>query len=123
VFRTEFTSNQIGERAFVLFSIAQQLKNLSDEYKLPIIIVNQVSDKFEEFSSFMSKSRSIPAMGLAWANCLNMRIFLEKTSRHIHYEVEVIDHEGEEPPNKKRKIETSGVPIRKNDDNFCSSPT
>jgi len=114
IFRTEFSSNQISERALVLFDLAQQFKILSDDYKLPIVIINQVSENINQniMGHLTNKRSTIPAMGLAWAYCINMRIFLEKTTKI--YEQEMYDEEvsGDgEPPTKKRKL--SEHPIRK----------
>jgi hypothetical protein len=46
LFRFEFTKEQSIERAKILFAHAQQLHILSEEFKLPVLIVNEVTDYF-----------------------------------------------------------------------------
>ncbi len=107
-----------------MFNHAHQLKFLSDHYKVGVIVVNQVSDYFyehmgESFSlnSLSNEKKVIPALGLSWSNCVNMRILLKKTNRMYRSEAvdmdnniandEEGDEEEEGPKKKKRKITPS----------------
>jgi hypothetical protein len=104
LYRYEFTKEQSAERAKVLLAHAHQLNEISEEYKLPILVTNQVTDYFANdtktspfehddatlsstlFSSVVKRANSshvvIPALGLTWANCVTMRILLKKEKRH-----------------------------------------
>lgn len=85
--RVEYGVHQIAERASALWKIASQLKQLASQSNLAVIVVNQVSDAFkaDDFSSSDSSSEMPtflegrkPALGLAWAHCINQRISLYK---------------------------------------------
>jgi len=105
IFRVEYTKEQSIERARVLTSHAHELQKLSDEFKIPILVTNQVKDYF--FDSMYDKSGAlqnkfvIPALGLAWANCINTRIALARTTRT--YTNDKHD-DTQEPPNKRQRF-------------------
>jgi DNA-repair protein XRCC3 len=56
-----------ASRSGKLFSIAAQLKKLSERHRLPMLVVNQVT---ADFSSLRGDS-VLPALGLSWASCVN----------------------------------------------------
>jgi hypothetical protein len=123
LFRYEYRKEEALERAKSMFNHAHQLKFLSDHYKVGVIVVNQVSDYFYEhmgdsfsLNSLSNEKKVIPALGLSWSNCVNMRILLKKTNRMYRSEAidmdnnnatdnEADDEEG--PKKKKRKITPS----------------
>jgi len=112
IFRTEYTKEQSIERARMMTYHAHELQKISDEFKIAIIVVNQVRDNFFDFSpsvSFMSSNKFVvPTLGLSWANCVNMRIMFEKSKRTI-----AINDYFPERPTKKQKSEQDTVTLRK----------
>mgnify|MGYP002386112797 CR=1 FL=1 len=122
LFRYEYKKEESIDRAKSMFNHAHQLKFLSDHYKVGVLVVNQVSDYFYEhmgdsfsINSLSNEKKIIPALGLSWSNCVNMRVLLKKTSRMYRSEAIDVDNninddeenEEEGPRKKKRKITPS----------------
>lgn len=73
-----------------LFTVAAKLKEQARRFNLAVIVTNHVVDIVGDGSrdrllgNYMSLSSSgrkvCPAMGLAWANCVNMRLFLSRSA-------------------------------------------
>ena len=63
-----------AKRSEALFSIAAQLKKLSDCYQVPIVVINQVTTSLE-------LDRVIPALGLSWASCVNTSYMLSRQAQ------------------------------------------
>lgn len=61
------------ERSGLLFCIAAQIKKLSGHHRVPFVVINQVTTDFK-----FSWNSNIPALGLSWANCVNVRYFLSR---------------------------------------------
>lgn len=76
------SSSQMKDRTAFLFSISRQLKWLSDTFNVAIVVVNQVTagSTIDQGSSMGVAEQSSPALGLAWAHCVNSRIFLERSA-------------------------------------------
>ncbi|PSC72908.1 DNA repair XRCC3-like protein [Micractinium conductrix] len=100
------TGGGVGElagRTELLFRMSTLLRRLADEFSLAVLLVNQVvdavTDEAAPTSSGMQLSSSsaarhaaltgglrlvslgrevVPALGLAWANCVNTRLFLAR---------------------------------------------
>jgi DNA-repair protein XRCC3 len=76
-------AGQLLERSKVLFSQANQLKQIADQLQVAVVVINQVSDYIDESRLLSdltsSKKRVVPALGLAWSNCINSRLLLSKT--------------------------------------------
>lgn len=75
---------QIIERSRVLFSQANQLKQIADQLQVVVVVINQVTDYVDDSRLITSdlistKKRVVPALGLAWSNCINTRLLLTKT--------------------------------------------
>jgi DNA-repair protein XRCC3 len=121
LFRCELGSiDQTQERTNTLHSHACILKQLSDENKIPILIINQVTDYFVndlQIEGFNSNG-VIPSLGLHWANSINMRIMLSKTKHVYHEELPTEANnvnkitESNEPQTKKRKTESVSIGVR-----------
>lgn len=86
LFRSEFSIEEMPARSILLNNIAKELKSMATKYRLHIICSNQVSDFFENESknryldTFTSSERKyVPALGLTWSNCVNIRIALKRT--------------------------------------------
>ncbi len=112
LFRSEFSNEESIERSKLLWKQANQLKLLSDTFNVPIVIVNQVSDLFSRdsnnnnfhFGQASVTAKKIPALGLAWSNCINTRVLLERTSKKM-----VVDSNTNEYVPKKRKVEEDNI--------------
>ncbi|WCJ42334.1 DNA repair and recombination protein RadA [Euphorbia peplus] len=92
LFRSEFenTPSDLKKRSSLFFKISGRLKVLARRFDLAVVVTNQVMDfvgSGEEVSGvrignlgclFSSGRRVCAALGLAWANCVNSRLFLGK---------------------------------------------
>lgn len=80
-----------GQRAQHLMRLAARLKQLSDKFNVAVVVTNQVSDKpldarrrriaapWERGScSLPDGSARVPALGMAWAFCVNTRLVLTR---------------------------------------------
>jgi RecA/RadA recombinase len=76
--------NLAADRSATLFSLAAILKQFSDKYHIPIVVLNQVTARISNqpsassSSSFSSSSAVLPALGLSWANCVNTSYILTR---------------------------------------------
>lgn len=88
--RVEFSADQSIERAEHMFSLAAQLKFISHTFNCIVFVTNQVTDLFTDNSPpshyLLSQSvpsqagrRVVPALGLAWANCVDTRLAMSRT--------------------------------------------
>ncbi|DBB06653.1 TPA: DNA repair protein rhp57 [Trebouxia sp. C0004] len=83
-------------RTGMLFRLSALLRRFADTYNLAVVVTNQVSDAFTDADRtsnqkapaskhtgglrLLSSGRElVPALGLAWANCVNARLFLSRT--------------------------------------------
>ena len=82
LFRSEFDVSAAIQRAQVLFEISTTLKWLSHSYKSTIITTNQVTANISPFTT----QEWVPSLGLAWSNCVSVRIKINKT--HMKRDVE-----------------------------------
>ncbi|KAM7249674.1 hypothetical protein ACFE04_026786 [Oxalis oulophora] len=92
LFRSEFenTPRELKRRSSLFFKISSELKVLAMRFNLAVFVTNQVTDTFVanggmnvvrvgNLGSLYSSGRRVsPALGLAWANCVNTRLFLSK---------------------------------------------
>ncbi|XP_058468789.1 DNA repair protein XRCC3 isoform X1 [Solea solea] len=77
LFRAEFQADDWLQRNKQLLALAATLQHLSDEFNTPVLCINQVTDVFnssDRLSPVMSQVS--PALGLAWANQLMVRLML-----------------------------------------------
>ncbi|XP_021277056.1 DNA repair protein XRCC3 homolog [Herrania umbratica] len=93
LFRSEFdnTPVELKRRSSLFFKISSMLKALARRFNLAVLLTNQVVDmvgpneginglRIGNLGSLYTSGRRVcPALGLAWANCVNSRLFL---SRH-----------------------------------------
>ncbi|KAF2317174.1 hypothetical protein GH714_014288 [Hevea brasiliensis] len=92
LFRSEFgnTTSDLWRRSSLLFKISGKLKVLAKRYNLAVVVTNQVVDfvgsgegvngvRIGNLGSLCSSGRRVcPALGLAWASCVNSRLFLAR---------------------------------------------
>ncbi|OAY59110.1 DNA repair protein XRCC3 homolog [Manihot esculenta] len=92
LFRSEFdnTSSDLRRRSLLFFKISGKLKELAKRFNLAVVVTNQVVDfvgsgegvngvRIGNLASLYSSGRRVcPALGLAWASCVNSRLFLAR---------------------------------------------
>uniref|UniRef100_A0A2P2M840 RecA family profile 1 domain-containing protein n=1 Tax=Rhizophora mucronata TaxID=61149 RepID=A0A2P2M840_RHIMU len=92
LFRSEFenTPSDLKKRSSLFFNITGKLKALARRFDLAVAVTNQVVDfmgngdgvngvRIGNLGCLYSSGRRVcPALGLAWANCVNSRIFLSR---------------------------------------------
>ncbi|KAG2297295.1 hypothetical protein Bca52824_043964 [Brassica carinata] len=97
LFRSEFdnTPSDLRKRASCFFKISGKLKQLASKFGLAVVITNQVTDFVESSDGlsglrignlrclYSSGRRVVPALGLAWANCVNSRVFISRSGDTI----------------------------------------
>uniref|UniRef100_M4CRH9 RecA family profile 1 domain-containing protein n=1 Tax=Brassica campestris TaxID=3711 RepID=M4CRH9_BRACM len=97
LFRSEFenTPSDLRKRASCFFKISGKLKQLANKFGLAVVITNQVTDFVESSDGlsglrignlrclYSSGRRVVPALGLAWANCVNSRVFISRSDDSI----------------------------------------
>lgn len=90
LFRSEFenTPSDLKRRSSLFFKISGKLKVLARRFNLAVVVTNQVVDfvgsgegvngvRIGNLGSLYSSGRRVcAALGLAWANCVNSRLFL-----------------------------------------------
>lgn len=84
------SSTVSAQHSDVMFKLSAKLKQYSVQCKIPVVILNQVTDLFVDnlynnYAVFQyqqsvnsSGRRVIPALGLSWANCVNTRLFMAR---------------------------------------------
>ncbi|MED6181116.1 hypothetical protein PIB30_016647 [Stylosanthes scabra] len=91
LFRSDFDNTvlDLRRRSSLFFKIAGGLKSLAKRFGVAVVVTNQVVDLIEgekgnsvragNLSALYSSGRPVvPALGLAWANCVNSRLFLSR---------------------------------------------
>ena len=94
LFRGEQNSKSSAmERSSRLFTAAQKMKKLSQQYRIPFVVINQVTSYFQNPSAHcnpaMLPQNVVPALGLTWSNCVNTRYLLaryEKSNQNSNLE-------------------------------------
>lgn len=89
LFRSEFDNSpgDLRRRSSLFFRIAGKLKAQAAKFGIAVVVTNQVVDLVDEegsnglrignYEALSSSGRRVcPALGLAWANCVNSRVFL-----------------------------------------------
>ncbi|XP_050375255.1 DNA repair protein XRCC3 homolog [Argentina anserina] len=97
LFRSEFGNNasDLKKRSFLFFEISGMLKLLARKYGVAVVVTNQVVDFMGEVEGIngvrvgnlrelcSSGRRVCPALGLAWSNCVNSRLFLSRNEEIV----------------------------------------
>ncbi|KAL5549141.1 hypothetical protein UlMin_004372 [Ulmus minor] len=105
LFRSEFenTPFDLKRRSSLFFKISGKLKELAMRFGLAVVVTNQVVDfmgpndglnglRIGNVGSLYSSGRRIcPALGLAWANCVNSRLFLSRNEEVIGENIGLVD--------------------------------
>jgi DNA-repair protein XRCC3 len=85
LFRIEYDVNAVPERSRILFDITTTLKWISTTHNALIIATNQATANMSAFAT--NPEEWVPALGLSWANCVNVRVRIAKTQ--LKHEIEV----------------------------------
>jgi hypothetical protein len=86
------SSSWYVRRSGLLFQAAAQLKKLSFQYHVPIVVVNQVSAS--------EQGPSTPALGLSWSHCVNCRYLISRREEYVSSK----DDEGQQQQGRTRFI-------------------
>ncbi|KAM6915496.1 DNA repair protein XRCC3 [Xenentodon cancila] len=80
LFRCEFQADDWLERNRQLISFSSTVHRLSHEFTVPVLCINQVTGVFSQSGdSFGTSSSSVaPALGLAWANQVMVRLMMRR---------------------------------------------
>ncbi|KAK7374809.1 hypothetical protein VNO80_08250 [Phaseolus coccineus] len=89
LFRSDFenTGSDLRRRSSLFFGISGGLRRLAKKFGLAVVVTNQVVDfigdgdvRVGNLSNglYSSGRRVCPALGLAWANCVNSRVFVSR---------------------------------------------
>ncbi|BBH01504.1 hypothetical protein Prudu_011789 [Prunus dulcis] len=83
----------------MFFNISGTLKGLANKYGLAVVVTNQVVDfigphhgvngvRLGNLESLDTSGRRVsPALGLAWAHCINSRVFLARHEQSIEVDI------------------------------------
>jgi RecA/RadA recombinase len=91
LFRIEYDANSAPERSKILFNITTTLKWISRTHNALIVATNQATANISAFST--NPEDWLPALGLSWANCVNVRVRVAKTG--LRHEIGVSTIRGE----------------------------
>lgn len=84
LFRSDFDASpaDLKRRSGLFFKISAKLKELAYRHQCVVVVTNQVVDVVEGNTgntvAWSSGRQVSPALGLAWANCVNTRLFLTR---------------------------------------------
>ncbi|XP_017293777.1 DNA repair protein XRCC3 isoform X2 [Kryptolebias marmoratus] len=80
LFRCEFQADDWLERNKQLLAFSSSLRHLSHEFNTPVLCINQVTDVFNQSADSLGPSSSsvCPALGLAWANQVTVRLMMRR---------------------------------------------
>ncbi|XP_075872628.1 DNA repair protein XRCC3 [Nelusetta ayraudi] len=83
--RCEFQASDWMEKTKQMLTVASALHRLSQEFSTPVLCINQVTDVFDASdSSFGPASSSVsPALGLAWANQVTVRLMMRRFQTEV----------------------------------------
>jgi hypothetical protein len=79
----------IMKRAQTFFQASAILKRLSDQFQVPVIMVNEVTSNMSDLngrsnsSTAASRASSRPSLGLAWSCCINQRYMLTRREEFV----------------------------------------
>ncbi|KAM3602435.1 uncharacterized protein V6R79_004104 [Siganus canaliculatus] len=86
LFRCEFQADDWLERSRQLLTFASTLHHLSQEFSAPVLCINQVSDVVDAAAASALGPQSCtvaPALGLAWANQVTVRLMMRRLPRMV----------------------------------------
>ncbi|XP_033096535.1 DNA repair protein XRCC3-like isoform X2 [Anneissia japonica] len=90
IFRCEYDSHEIAQRAKHIQSVGAKLNWLSSQYDVPVVCVNQVTANMKRSSNPFEPS-VVPALGLTWATFVKVRLMISRTNYRLN-----VDSQGSE---------------------------
>ncbi|KAI5333329.1 hypothetical protein L3X38_023460 [Prunus dulcis] len=101
LFRSQYqtTAADLKRRSEMFFNISGTLKGLANKFGLAVVVTNQVVDfigphdkmngvRLGNLESLDTSGRRVsPALGLAWAHCINSRVFLARHEQSIEVNI------------------------------------
>jgi DNA-repair protein XRCC3 len=111
LFRIEYDANAVPDRSRILFDITTTLKWISTVHNALIVVTNQATANMSAFAT--NPDEWVPALGLSWANCVNVRVRITKTN--LRHETVSMDGGGavrSSPAGETAEAGPSFVPIR-----------
>ncbi|KAL9242272.1 hypothetical protein vseg_016290 [Gypsophila vaccaria] len=108
VFRSEFenTPADLKRRSSFFFKIAGRLRELAEKFGLAVVVTNQVVDFVGSNDGinalrignlkclYTSGRRVCAALGLAWANCVNTRLFISRSDEVLGERSGLVEEDG-----------------------------
>jgi len=79
---------QTVSRSQKMFKFAGTLKRLSSQYSIAVVVVNQATERFNNTNHDNNEASSNSSgldLTLTWANCVNTRLFLSRSTNHMHH--------------------------------------
>jgi len=98
------SASEMKQRTQILFNLASRLKWISNTFNICIVVVNQVTASFD---TNLGCPDSIPSLGLAWSQCVNLRISLKRDTTAARSAVEYSSDGEVENTSSKIKLTTS----------------
>ncbi|KAG1964256.1 DNA repair protein XRCC3 [Pimephales promelas] len=88
LFRSEFQADEAVQRSRHLLAFSSTLHRLSHAYGAPVVCVNQVTDVMDgpnpgRCDYGLVGSKVLPALGIAWANQVMVRLMLTRLSGQV----------------------------------------
>ncbi|XP_008297141.1 DNA repair protein XRCC3 [Stegastes partitus] len=85
LFRSEFQADDWLERNRQMLTFSSALHHLSQEFTTPVLCINQVTDVFNQSNNISGPSSSSvsPALGLAWANQVMVRLMMRRLQETV----------------------------------------
>ncbi|XP_043287464.1 DNA repair protein XRCC3-like isoform X2 [Venturia canescens] len=85
-YRAEYNDQELKNRAKSLRSIGQCLHNLSRDYELSVVCINQVTSAVDNKNSSNVCGGDLPTLGITWANLVTNSLCLVKNGdrRYLH---------------------------------------
>jgi hypothetical protein len=112
--------DSLSDRTELLFQISSLLRKYADEFNLVVVVTNQIMDAVNSDGAatghtgglFLHSSgrEVIPALGLAWANCVNTRVFLSKETIGARAAMKIVE-KGPPGPAMQRAIATGAATL------------
>ncbi|XP_068610050.1 DNA repair protein XRCC3 [Brachionichthys hirsutus] len=85
LFRAEFQADDWLERNKQMLNFSSTLHHLSQEFTVPVLCINQVTDVFNSSDDRLGPLSSAvsPALGLAWANQVTVRLMMHRLPQTV----------------------------------------
>lgn len=73
-------SNPWHDRAVTFFQISNLCKELSSQFGVPFLVLNECTSRIKGEANQLQQTILEPALGLAWAQCVNASFFVRRRS-------------------------------------------